>query len=100
MPSLDFALTWHTNPRKSPVVSFWRPLPPAGAAGAAVVRGLGTLLLPNRVALCCQTLRNSLRLHHTMCAGYRAVGDVMSLGLEPPSAPVPCFRDDVGLRIR
>jgi vacuolar protein sorting-associated protein 13A/C len=60
MPSLDFVLTWHTNPRKSPVVSFWRPLPPAG---------------------------------------YRAVGDVMSLGLEPPSAPVPCFRDDVGLRI-
>ncbi|KAL4443584.1 hypothetical protein ABPG75_011321 [Micractinium tetrahymenae] len=61
MPCLDFALTWHTNPHKSPVVSFWRPLAPAG---------------------------------------YRAVGDVLSLGLEPPTAPVPCFRDDVGLRIR
>lgn len=38
MPSLDFALTWHTNPRKSPVVSFWRPLPPAGALGTGVLR--------------------------------------------------------------
>lgn len=38
MPSLDFALTWHTNPRKSPVVSFWRPLPPAGALGKGVLR--------------------------------------------------------------
>jgi hypothetical protein len=32
--------------------------------------------------------------------GYRAVGDVLALGLEPPVAPVPCFRDDIGLRIR
>lgn len=33
-------------------------------------------------------------------AGYRAVGDVLALGLEPPAVPVPCLRDDVGLRIR
>lgn len=36
MPCLDFALTWHTNPHKSPVVSFWRPLAPAGEEGPAV----------------------------------------------------------------
>ncbi|KAL4858517.1 Vacuolar protein sorting-associated protein 13C [Chlorella vulgaris] len=61
MPCLDFVLTWHTNLKKQPVVSFWKPLPPAG---------------------------------------YRAVGDVLALGLEPPAAPVPCFRDDAGLHIR
>ena len=25
---------------------------------------------------------------------------LLALGLEPPTAPVPCFRDDVGLRLR
>jgi hypothetical protein len=30
MPCLDFVLTWHTNLKKQPVVSFWKPLPPAG----------------------------------------------------------------------
>ena len=30
MPCLDFVLTWHTNPQKPPVVSFWRPVAPAG----------------------------------------------------------------------
>lgn len=41
MPCLDFVLTWHTNPKKSPVVSFWKPLAPAGACLAAGWR-LGT----------------------------------------------------------
>ena len=30
MPCLDFVLTWHTNLKKQPAVSFWKPLAPAG----------------------------------------------------------------------
>lgn len=53
MPCVDFKLSWHTNPNRSPVVSFWKPIPPDG---------------------------------------YSAVGDVVSLGLEPPPTPLPCFK--------
>ena len=90
MPCLDFVLTWHTNPQKPPVVSFWKPLPPAGARRPARWQ-----LLP---------FASSPSAHPPTCpaaaAGYRATGDVLALGLEPPAAPVPCFRDDVALRIR
>jgi hypothetical protein len=30
VPCLDFVLSWHTNPARQPVVSFWKPMPPAG----------------------------------------------------------------------
>eukprot|EP00887_Chlorella_sp_A99_P001951 scaffold18.g1951.t1 len=60
LPSLDFVLTWHTNPQRQPLVSFWRPVAPQG---------------------------------------YRPVGDVATLGMEPPATPAPCFRDDVSLRL-
>jgi hypothetical protein len=53
MPCVDFKLSWHTNPNRSPVISFWKPIPPDG---------------------------------------YSAVGDVVSLGLEPPPTPLPCFK--------
>ena len=33
-------------------------------------------------------------------AGYKPAGDVVALGLEPPTNPIACFRDDVGLRLR
>ena len=58
MPSLDFALTWHTNPRKSPVVSFWRPLPPAGALGHVAVWFTECALLPTLVCPCCRSTRS------------------------------------------
>lgn len=30
LPSLDFELEWHTNPARSPVIHFWRPVAPPG----------------------------------------------------------------------
>jgi hypothetical protein len=30
LPSLDFKLEWHTNPARSPVIHFWKPVAPPG----------------------------------------------------------------------
>jgi len=41
LPSLDFVLTWHTNPRRVPVVYFWKPVAPPGYHPAGDVATLG-----------------------------------------------------------
>ena len=35
MPCTDFKALWHSNPNRTPIVSFWRPVTPAGARAAA-----------------------------------------------------------------
>lgn len=51
MPCLDFVMTWHTNPNRTPVVSFWRPIPPAGYVAVGDVAALG-LEPPVQPVLC------------------------------------------------
>lgn len=41
LPSLDFIPTWHTNPARTPVVYFWRPVAPPGYHPAGDVATLG-----------------------------------------------------------
>jgi vacuolar protein sorting-associated protein 13A/C len=41
LPSLDFVLTWHTNPNRVPVVYFWKPVAPPGYHPTGDVATLG-----------------------------------------------------------
>lgn len=41
MPCISFEKSWHTNPRRSPVVHFWNPVPPPGYKSVGSVATLG-----------------------------------------------------------
>jgi hypothetical protein len=42
IPCIDFEIAWHTNPNRSPVVFFWRPVAPPGYKPIASVATLGS----------------------------------------------------------
>ena len=43
MPCINFEMSWHTNPNRSPLVYFWRPVAPPGYKPIGSVATLGSM---------------------------------------------------------